>query len=78
MDKNYLCISKFGFRSSLGETPPCKLMAPDACKIRRGCNVLEVPIQVLPLGVPKRGSRTMKIAVPDQNYNDMFSDHPYG
>ena len=53
-------------------------MAPDASKIRRGCNVLEVPIQVLPLGVPKRGSRTMKISVPDQNYNDMFSDHPYG
>ena len=38
------------------ETPPCMLMAPGACKIRRGCIVLQVPIQVIPLGVPKRGS----------------------
>ena len=28
-------------------------------KIRRGCNVLQVPIQILPLGVPKRGSHPL-------------------
>ena len=35
---------------------PCTLMAPGACKIRRGYNVLQVPIQIIPLGAPKRGS----------------------
>ena len=32
-------------RSSHGETPPCTLMAPGSCKIRRGCSVFLVPIQ---------------------------------
>ena len=40
-------------RNSLGDTPPCMLMAPVACKILRGCNVLQVPIQIIPLGAPK-------------------------
>ena len=35
-------------------------MAPDACKIRSGCNVLEVPIQIIPLGVPKWGSHLLR------------------
>ena len=34
------------------QRPPCTLMAPGACKIRRGCNVLQVPCQKIPLGVP--------------------------
>ena len=42
-------------RGSPGEKPPCTLMASSACKIRRECNVLQVPIQIIPLGVPKRG-----------------------
>ena len=36
--------------------PPCTLMAPGACKIHHGCNVLQVPIQIITLGMPKRGS----------------------
>ena len=37
-------------------------MAPSACKISHGCNVLQVPIQLIPLGVPKWGSgEQMKI-----------------
>ena len=35
-----------------GETPPCTLMVSGACKIHRGCNVLQVPCQLLPLEVP--------------------------
>ena len=38
-------------RGSPGEKPPCTLMAPGVCKIRRECNVLEVPIQIIPLWV---------------------------
>ena len=30
-------------------------MTTGACKIRRGCNVLQVPVQIIPLGVPKLG-----------------------
>ena len=43
------------FRDSTGKTPPCTLMAPGPCKIHCGSNVLQIPIQVIPLGVPKRG-----------------------
>ena len=32
-------------RGSPGKKPSCILMAPGAWKIRRGCNVLQVPIQ---------------------------------
>ena len=39
---------------------PCTLMAPGACKIHRGCNVLHVPIQIIPLGVPKWGSHPLR------------------
>ena len=38
----------------------CTLMAPSACKIRRGCNVFLVPIQIIPRGVPKRGSHPLR------------------
>ena len=38
---------------SLGETPPCTPVASDTCKISRGCNVLQVPLQIIPLGMPK-------------------------
>ena len=34
---------------------PRTLMAPGVCKIRRGCNVLQVPTQIIPLEVPKWG-----------------------
>ena len=37
------------------ETTSCTLMAPGAFKIRRACNVLQVPTQIISLGVPKRG-----------------------
>ena len=42
--------------ASPGEKPLCTLMAPGACKIRRGCNVLQVPIQIIPLGVKSGGT----------------------
>ena len=29
-------------QGSPGETPPCTLIAPGACKIRRGCNFFQV------------------------------------
>ena len=48
-------------------------MAPGACKIRRECNVLEVPIQIIHLGIPKRGDIPSEV---DQNYDGMFPDHP--
>ena len=41
-------------RGSPGETPSCTLMSPGACKIPRERNVLQIPIQIIPLGVPKR------------------------
>ena len=45
---------------SPGETPPCMLMAPGAFKILCRCNVLQVPIQIIPVGVPKRGSHPLR------------------
>ena len=47
-------------RGSPGETLPCTLMAPGACKIRCECNVLQVPSQIIPLGVPKRGIHPLR------------------
>ena len=47
-------------RSSPAEKPPCALMAPGACKIRRECNVLQIPTQIIPLGVLKRGSHPLR------------------
>ena len=35
-------------------------MAPGACKISRGWNVLQVPIQIIPLGVQNRGSHPFR------------------
>ena len=40
--------------SNFVETPSCTLMAPDAFKNCRGCNVLQVPIQIVPLRAPKQ------------------------
>ena len=44
----------------LSETPPHTLMASGACKIRLGNNVLQVLIQIIPLGVPKWGSHPLR------------------
>ena len=30
--------------------------ATGVCKIRRGCNILQVPVQIITLGVPKKGN----------------------
>ena len=37
-------------RGSSCETPPCMTMAPGACKSVRGCNILQVPIQIITSG----------------------------
>ena len=50
--------TQFRIRSSPGETLPCTLMAPG--KIRRGCNVLQIPIQIIPLGVQKWRSHPLR------------------
>ena len=50
----------FGFIFVIFESPTCTLMAPDACKIPR-YNVLQVPIQIIPLGVPKRDSFPVRV-----------------
>ena len=47
-------------RDSPGATLPSTLMAPGAYKIRHRCNVLQVPIQIIPLGVPKQGSHPLR------------------
>ena len=59
---------------SPGETPPCTLMALGASKIRRGCSVLQVPIQISPLGVLRRGANLHPVG--DQSCDGMSSDHP--
>ena len=38
-------------------------MGPGAPKIRRGCNVLQITIQVIPLRVPKKGSHPLRIKI---------------
>ena len=38
-----------------GEKPSCTLMAPGACRICRGCNALQVPIQNYSSGDTKAG-----------------------
>ena len=40
---------------STSEILPCTLMVPGACKIRRRCNVLQVPIQYYTSGSTKAG-----------------------
>ena len=42
------------------ETSPNTLMVPGACKIRRGCNILQVPMQIIPLGVLRRWSHLLR------------------
>ena len=48
-------------QGSSGEKPRYTLKVPGSCKIRRGCNVLQVPIQIMPLKVPKRGSHPLSV-----------------
>ena len=43
-----------------GETSQCTLMPPGACKIRCGCNVLQSVIQIVHLGVSKRGKSPIR------------------
>ena len=57
-----------GFELTCGETPPCMLMTPSACNIRYGCNVFQVPIQIINLSVKKGGAIS---SGADQNCNDM-------
>ena len=59
-------------RDSPSEKPSCRLMAPGACKIRRGCNALQVPIQIISLSGKARHS------VADQICNGMSPDHSSG
>ena len=47
-------------RGSPGLTLTGMLIAPVAYKVRRGCNVLYVPVQIIPLGVPKRESHPLR------------------
>ena len=54
-DENSIKSRRARVRGSPGETLPCALMAPDARKLRRGCSVLQVPIQIITLREPKRG-----------------------
>ena len=62
---------------SPGETLPCALMAPGACKIRHGCNVPQVPVQIIPLGVSKLYQSGGVIpSVADQNCEGRSPDHP--
>ena len=44
-------------QGSFGEITPFTLMSSGASKILRGCNVLQVPNQIMPLWVPIRESR---------------------
>ena len=60
-------------QDSFGETPPCSLIAPGAYKIRRGCNVLQVPIKIIPLGVTKWGSHPLR---GRSKFDGMSPDHP--
>ena len=49
-----------GFKAGLAfETQPYTLIAPCACKIRHGCKILQVPIQIMFLGAIKRGSHPL-------------------
>ena len=47
------------FRGSPGETPPCTLMASNACKICLRGSVFQILIQIIPLVVPKLGSQAL-------------------
>ena len=48
------------FRDLSCEIPLCLLMTPGVCKIRRGCNALQAPIQIIPLGMLKRESHPVR------------------
>ena len=47
------------FRNSFGKTTPCVLMAPVERKICRECNVLQVPIQIIPWNILRGESQTV-------------------
>ena len=61
-------------RGSPGETLLYMLLAPGACKIRRGCNVLQVPTlnYTSALGYKSGGASP---SGKDQNCNVMSPDH---
>ena len=46
-----------------------------ACKIRCGCNAFQVPIQIIPLGVPERGIYPLRV---NRNCDGISPDHPLG
>ena len=46
-------------RRSPGKKPTCTQMEPGACKIRRGCNILQVPMQNYAVG--KKSIRALEI-----------------
>ena len=51
-------------------------MALGACKIHFGCNVFQVPIQIIPLGIPKRGSHPLRIKIA-MTYLRIFLQNEY-
>ena len=59
-------------RVSPCETTPCVPMAPNSFKTCRGCNVLEISIQITPLGVPKL---LIILSEADQNFDGPPPEH---
>ena len=55
-----------------GETPPCTLMAPGACKIHRGSNALQVPIQIISLGQWRSVTDKLGYHTPTTFFLQMF------
>ena len=46
-------------QGSSDEISQCTQFAPSACKIHLGCNVLQVPVQIVPLEVQKQITHTI-------------------
>ena len=63
-------------RGSPGETPPYVLMAPNAGKIRSGCNVLQVNIQNYTSGSTKVGKPSRGLPGTGRQLRDDFSNGP--
>ena len=53
VDRALISDRRARVRGSPGETPPCTLMAPGACKIRRGEMSFKFPFKTTSLRVPK-------------------------
>ena len=62
-------------KGSPGETSPCTVVVPGACKISCGCNVLQIPIQIIPMGYQSGGAIP---SVADQNCDGMSPNHLSG